>query len=144
MKKSLYSIAIIASIILFVISCSKDDNSLNPSSESTSEFLKTGKWKITLLNDDGKDETYHFVGYEFTFESNNKVVATKNTSTVEGTWSTVLDDSKHKLVLNFGEVEPFDELNDDWDIIENSANKIKLRDVSGGNGGTDLLTFEKI
>lgn len=36
-----------------------------------------------------------------------------------------------------------DELTDDWDIISYSATKIQLIDVSGGNGGTDYLTFEK-
>ena len=37
----------------------------------------------------------------------------------------------------------FEELTDDWEITEKSATVIKLRDVSGGNGGTDYLTFTK-
>ena len=37
----------------------------------------------------------------------------------------------------------FSELSEDWDIIMNSSSKIELMHVSGGNGGTDLLTFEK-
>ena len=37
----------------------------------------------------------------------------------------------------------FAELSDDWDIISHTALKIELIHVSGGNGGTDLLTFEK-
>ena len=37
----------------------------------------------------------------------------------------------------------FSELSEDWDIITNSSSKIELMHVSGGNGGTDLLTFEK-
>lgn len=37
----------------------------------------------------------------------------------------------------------FSELTEDWDIITNSSSKIELMHVSGGNGGTDLLTFEK-
>lgn len=36
-----------------------------------------------------------------------------------------------------------DELTDDWDIISYTDTKIQLVDVSGGNGGTDYLTFEK-
>ena len=36
-----------------------------------------------------------------------------------------------------------DELNSDWHIIEQNSNTIKLEDVSGGNGGTDYLTFIK-
>jgi hypothetical protein len=38
----------------------------------------------------------------------------------------------------------FSELSEDWDIITNSSSKIELIHVSGGNGDTDLLTFEKI
>jgi hypothetical protein len=37
----------------------------------------------------------------------------------------------------------FSELSEDWDIITNTGTKIELIHVSGGNGGTDLLTFEK-
>ena len=35
------------------------------------------------------------------------------------------------------------DLSDDWDIVERTDTKIRLQDVSGGNGGTDYLTFEK-
>ncbi len=43
----------------------------------------------------------------------------------------------------FASPADFEELSDDWEIISHSASKIELRDVSGGNGGVDLLTFEK-
>ena len=36
-----------------------------------------------------------------------------------------------------------DELSDDWDILSRTDTKVELVDVSGGNGGTDYLTFEK-
>jgi putative transposase len=37
----------------------------------------------------------------------------------------------------------FDDLSDDWDIVSIDATTINLIDVSGGNGGTDRLTFKK-
>ena len=43
----------------------------------------------------------------------------------------------------FASPADFAELSEDWDIISHSATKIELKHVSGGNGGTDLLTFEK-
>jgi len=46
--------------------------------------------------------------------------------------------SAHKNLTN-----DFEDLNDDWDFISQSATKVELIDVSGGNGGTDYLTFEK-
>lgn len=43
----------------------------------------------------------------------------------------------------FASPADFAELTEDWNIISYSASKIELIHVSGGNGGTDLLTFEK-
>jgi hypothetical protein len=36
------------------------------------------------------------------------------------------------------------ELSDDWEVITITSNTIELKDVSGGNGTTDLLTFTRI
>lgn len=43
----------------------------------------------------------------------------------------------------FSSPADFSELSEDWDIISHTASKIELKHVSGGNGGIDLLTFEK-
>ncbi|TMM57874.1 hypothetical protein FEE95_00120 [Maribacter algarum] len=43
----------------------------------------------------------------------------------------------------FASPADFAELSEDWDIISHSASKIELKHVSGGDGGIDLLTFEK-
>lgn len=137
--KLISSTLIVLSLLL--TSCEKDDD---PSAGTTniSNIVKQGNWRITLYNDSGTDELYHFTGYTFTF-SNGTVSAVRNTTTVNGTYSTMFDDSKNKFLLNFGATAPFEELNDDWHIIEETSTKIRLQDVSGGNGGTDLLTFEK-
>ncbi len=37
----------------------------------------------------------------------------------------------------------FNRLSEDWEIISYTSSKIELRHISGGNGDTDLLTFEK-
>jgi hypothetical protein len=39
---------------------------------------------------------------------------------------------------------PFDEFNDDWDVVTYNNTRVELFDVSGGNGGTDYLTFQKL
>ena len=45
--------------------------------------------------------------------------------------------------LNFGTSNPFDELEEDWDVLEATDDIIRLKDISGGDGTTDFLTFER-
>ena len=47
-----------------------------------------------------------------------------------------------KLNLDFCQQEPWDDLEDDRDVLSISDSKIDLKDVSGGDGSIDLLTFE--
>lgn len=125
---------------LLLFSCKKDENTVSSASSS----LKSGKWKVTKFIDSGDDELSHFTGFEFTFSDNGTVVAQNGSQNVSGTWNTGIDDSKPKLFLNFGSVSPFDDLNEDWHILDQSGSKIILEHISGGNGGTDYLNFEKV
>jgi hypothetical protein len=136
MKKIiLLSVAILFSSLL-IISCSKENIT------NVASYVTKGTWRVTLYQENGISKLYYFSNYDFTFY-NSAVTATKNASTVTGTFSTKYIDSKNKLVLNFGNTSPFNQLNDDWEILEESAIKIRMQNVSGGNGGTDLLTLEK-
>lgn len=114
---------------------------------NTSNFvnnLTTSVWYVNLLDDDGTDETCDYVDYQFTFNANETVTATSTTNTVNGTWAVTSSSSGIDLILNFeitGGDDPFDDLNDDWDVLSFDAQIIKLIDVSGGNGGTDYLDF---
>lgn len=75
--------------------------------------------------------------------------ASNGTNNFDGTWSITGsnsgDDSQNDLELNinFNLSNDFEDLNDDWDFISQSPVKIELIDISGGNGGTDYLTFGK-
>lgn len=140
MNKLTFNTIIALALVLFTTACKKEDNSSNNS--NVSNIVAQGDWRITLYNESGTDELYHFTGYTFTF-TNGNVTAVKGANSISGTYSTGIDDSKNKMYLDFGTTVPFDELNDDWQIIEETTTKIRLQDVSGGNGGTDLLTFEK-
>lgn len=108
------------------------------------ENLITDVWYVNLLEDDGVNETCNYVAYQFTFDSNQNVVATSSTNTVNGVWEVTNSSSGLDLVLLFdisGDDDPFDELNDDWDVTSFSNALIELMDISGGNGGTDFLNF---
>ncbi len=141
MKNSFRYLVLALMLASGVMSCKKEDDASTPSSSAS---LTQGKWRVTLYNDSGNDETTHFSGYEFVFGSGGSVTAAKSGSVVSGTWSTGSDDSQNKLYLTFTTNTDFIEITDDWHIVQQSSAKIQLEDVSGGNGGTDLLTFEKI
>lgn len=101
-------------------------------------------WYVNLLEDDGTNETCDYVAYEFNFNSDETVVATSANNTINGTWTVTNSSSGLDLLLNFeitGENDPFDDLNDDWDVSNFNSESIELIDISGGNGGTDYLNF---
>ncbi len=141
MKISTFSISLLAMALM--TSCKKDASNNVDTTVNVSSNLSAGTWRITYYFDSDHEETNSFGGYNFTFGDNNVVTAVKVGNTVSGSWTTGTDDSKTKLMLNFTNPASFTELSDDWEVTEQNASVIKLRDVSGGNGGTDLLTFEK-
>ena len=53
------------------------------------------------------------------------------------------DDGTLELELFFGDEYPLAEIVDDWDLIEFDGNIIRLKDVSGGDGSIEYLTFER-
>jgi hypothetical protein len=148
-KRNLWITFLVLSLGL--ISCSEEDPGLELKTiQEVESNIKSGSWKITKFIDSGDDETHHFNGYTFIFDSNGTVTGTNGMNTYEGTWSITdsssTDDSPEDMDfnINFNMTNDFEDLNDDWDFISSSATKIELLDVSGGNGGTDYLTFEII
>ena len=141
MKRGLF---IMLSGLLFFASCKKtDDNSSNVISPSVvNTTVVSGTWRVTYYFTD-HDATANFTGYIFTFAVNGSVTASKNGSTVTGTWLTGTDDSTAKFILNFSSPSLFQSISEDWHVIERTDNRLKLQHVSGGNGGTSYLTFEK-
>ncbi len=111
--------------------------------QDLNDILLNGPWYVATYLDDGDDETYDYYGYNLTFNSGGSVVAENGTNTFNGTWS-VTGSSTPDLILDFGTQFPFDEFNDDWDVISYNETTVNLEDVSGGNGGTDTLIFQKL
>lgn len=149
-----YSGLLIVSFTVLLSSCSKSKTT-QKEIDNITEHAQLGDWTISKMIDSGDDETSNFQAYVFTFNEDGTIVATKNTTTHNGTWSITNssnsdDDSSDddsdidfNISFNVPESNDFDDLNDDWDILSHSENKIELQDISGGNGGTDLLTFER-
>lgn len=140
-------------ILTTAMTCNDNDDSPSNNSVDPTPVINTvnnGNWRITLYNDSGSIETNNFANYIFTFGANNVLTAVNGSTTVTGVWSVTsdnsLDDSpSNDLDFNIAFSTPatFTELTEDWNIISYNATKIELIHVSGGNGGTDYLTFEK-
>lgn len=129
-----------ACLLLLFTACqndSSDDNNNNGNNTSL-----TGSWVITNFSEDGVNETAKFNGYTFTFNNDNSLDAIKSGSTAKGTWSLGNDDSSDKFIINFNTGKPLEELSEDWVILEQTSKLLRLRHVSGGNGGIDEVTFE--
>jgi hypothetical protein len=154
MKKfKLFSILSLV-FVLNVASMCSDDNDSTTTADPTPVIntVTSGTWSITLYDDNGVDETNNYSNYIFTFNSNG-VLTAANSTNYSGTWSVTTSNSNddnpdNDLDFNIAFVAPApnsftDDLTDDWEIVSYTATKIQLIDISGGNGGTDYLTFEK-
>jgi len=151
--KSTFLTALTLCLATFIFSCSSDDSgdsTTTPTVTDVTNTVTSGTWRITNYIDSGENETTDFTGYNFTFDTNNILRATNGTNEYIGSWSVTNDDSNDDSPSNdldfniaFGGPANFLDLTDDWDIQSRTATKIELIDVSGGNGGTDYLTFEK-
>lgn len=143
------AISFVALAILIITACNTDDNSTVSIQTTVENNVQDNTWRITKFIDSGTDETYRFTGYSFTFNSSGVLNANNGTNNYDGAWSIAdsnsNDDSQDDLdfIINFNLTNDFEDLNDDWDFISQSPTKIELIDISGGNGGTDYLTFEK-
>ncbi len=150
-KLKFLQVLLFALILNGVFSCTSDsssNNSVDPT--PVINTVNKGTWRITFYEDSGVNETTNFTGYNFTFGSNSVLTAANGTNTYLGTWSVTSDTSgddspSNDLDFNIAFASPasFADLTDDWNILEKTDTKIKLVHVSGGNGGTDYITFEK-
>lgn len=132
--------------------CSNDDDDSNDDDNNSSSAIITqtqntlvnGSWRVTLFSEDGSNQTAQFSNYDFVFGTNGSLTAENGTNTMSGTWTTGTDDSTPKFIINFSATNgPFEEISEDWRILSTTTTKVELKHVSGGDGSTDLLTFEK-
>ena len=150
-KLTLISSVLLIFLLNVATSCSNDSGSASaPDPIPVINTVSSGTWRITFYEDSGVNETTNFTGYNFTFGSGSVLVATNGTNTYTGSWSVTSDISgddspSNDLDFNiaFSSPSTFSELTEDWNIIEKTDTKVRLVHVSGGNGGTDYITFEK-
>ena len=118
--------------------CTKED-----APASVANAVTSGTWRVTHFSERSNNETSDFNGYTFTFQSNGKVLASKNGVIKEGNWSE--STSSQKLIIDLGPKvsgnEPLGELSDDWVIVTKTSTKINLADDNSSSN--ELLEFTK-
>lgn len=133
MKKMPNVLLVLFSFFLF-LSCSKSD--------SDSNTTLTGNWRVSYFFDSGKDETSDYTGYNFQFNTDATMTATRNAVTTHGTWSIISDDNHKKFVIVLSTTDKdLLELNDDWLLLSQTSNEIKLQDDNPSSN--EQLTFTK-
>ncbi|WP_256867420.1 hypothetical protein [Winogradskyella forsetii] len=158
-REFFYGILLMMSFTLLSSTCSSDDdgNNQNDNSQEIAQIeteVEAGTWSIVSYMDSGSDETNDFNGYNFTFSTDGTLSATNGTASYTGTWSVTdsnnsSDDSSDDDDIDFNiffpvaESNDFEDLNDDWDVVSHTDTTLSLIDISGGNGGTDTLVFQK-
>lgn len=143
-------------MMLMSSTCSSDDDSSsNNSNVNVQELINIstdGTWRVTSFVEEGNDETNHFNNFTFTFNADGTITAVNDPQIITGMWSISNDSSSDDdsssdedfvIFFNVDASSNFEDLNDDWDIVTYSNTRIELIDISGGNGGTDTLVFEK-
>jgi hypothetical protein len=121
-------------VSVFFIACSQSQNDVRVSANP--EML-TGKWKIELFKEGSVNETSSFSRILFQFESNGNFKVLENANVLtQGNWR--LTNNNQELVIDvpdfrnevqaavqFG--DDVYEIHDDWQILEFSAAKIRLK-----------------
>lgn len=133
----------VLALSLWITGCSKDESNAISDPSGVNNAVTNGTWRITYFWDTDKDETAHFSGYQFTFGTGGVLTASNGSTVITGAWSSGTDDSGLKMVIAFSSPADFEELSEDWHILEVTETKMQLQHVSGGGGGTDYLTFER-
>ncbi len=115
--------------ILFIFSCSKDDNNNSGTPPAVAPVIP-GNWMVHYYFD-VTDKTSNYAAYTLTFNSNGTFTASKTGAVYSGTWSDVIDSGQRKFILDF-DASVTDstilELEEDWIVTASGSTLIELLD----------------
>lgn len=155
MKKILFFPVIFCIFLLNIAGTCCDDDliataAVAKSPEVIMNTLNQGTWKITYFFDAKSNKSSSFSGYNFTFGSNEILIANNVSINYSGNWSvtksSTVDDNPNNdidFTISFSSPNAFVELSDEWDVVEITTTQIRLRGLNKSNGENDYLTFEK-
>lgn len=90
--------------------------------------LERGDWRVVQLTDDEEDHTADFAAYTFRFADGTITATHTDGSTHTGTYREERDDNEKELEFNLTEVGIWDEMSEDWHVVEASDERIVLKD----------------
>ena len=93
------------------------------------EVLVSGTWHVSYFYSD-HDETFHYTGYNFNFNTNETCVATKVSTTINGNWDIQNEGTYQRFYLNYDGSVLY-EMESNWKVLEFSATNIRLKKDSG-------------
>ena len=102
--------------------------------EALINFVTDGDFQVTLLTDDGENNT-EFEGIIFNFNPDNNIIADGQQV---GEWIAFIEDDAITFELDFDDSD-FGELDDDWEVVSFEDNTLTLIDESSDGDSTDLV-----
>jgi hypothetical protein len=126
----------IVSVAMLLAACGGYTNPVAPTTTDTVSASIAGNWVISSLVQGTEDKTSQFSGYTLTFTETSAqsgtVTATRNNSTVSGTWSHSPavtyygSSSTESIILNLGTATPFDRVTGTWNVSSSTGAKLSL------------------
>lgn len=109
-------------------------------------ILMGGDWTVFAYMEGDMDGTSNYDGFDFSFGMEQVLTVSTNMDPLTtGLWRVVRDSEGNlKVYLNLGDGDDvFADLTDDWDLVSVTANRLELKDISGGDGTVTTLVFVK-
>ena len=112
--------------------------------EYINNVLVEGEWTVAKYETENGNIANIFENYIVGFKENGKIYGEGNGQNIFGSWLGFRNLDGHlKLGLNFGDNDPFMELNHRWKIVEITENRIELKDYSHSGTIERILVFER-
>ena len=108
------------------------------------DTLNEGTWLVANFINGGVSETDNYKDYVLDFMTDGTVTATKNSDVVNGTWHVVYDSGKLKLILNFSDITPFKEFNEDWIAVDVKTARVEVKHIDSGTNAESKIVFERL
>lgn len=113
-----------------------------PDPQELRDILQDGTWYVDKFLEDGDDETAEFNGYDFTFFSNQQVLAVKGSQTVDGIW--IVTVTGQDLNFEFDMDSPINRADDDeYKVLQYASNSVTFITRNSQGDIEDTLIFKK-